>query len=368
MLCYLAFRGVVGGIAEPAPPLDSLDPSFTQGYHVLNAHLSWPSYTACFDRVGTYVERLGAAQVPLRRRSAVLYHMGPVGRADPLASVFLENLRVFFDSLALPAAPGDALVPPFVIVNLVGGRGNSMWEAVQAQVGRLSAAEGERSCIIEWGSAESDILTHLQTLALLGLSITDKLGTVFALNQGVRGPLPTGGRVGLDWLGEYSEALFATKSLALVGPLLSCQFAPHLQTHMFALKTVFLPTVLNHGLVKVPKSGTGWLQNSVMHQEVGLSDSLLDEGIAIASMADRMALGRDIFLPQHCPHTVFGALNPSTTCMLNVSTLGFVKFGGELMRKDLLCKRVVDEVTELSAPRTREGLGALGERKRQQSN
>ena len=336
----------------------ALDPAFTRGFQSLQASLSWPSWSACVLELASALDAWDARGVARARRVLVLYHVGPVSRADPLAPVFAENLRLFFASLRAAPGAAEGIAPPFVLANIVGGRGNALWDALQEQLAALAqGGSGAGSCAVEHAAAESDLLTHLQTLALLGPAVAARLGAVAALNQGVRGPLPTGARSGLDWLSAYAALLHSQPELALVGPLLSCQMAPHVQTHMFVLKADKLGTVLEHGLQRpggAPPTGQGgrrlagdWLAGTIVHLEVGLTDSLLDEGLGVASMHDHLALGRSAFAPTHCPHPHFGQQNPSKSCQLDVHKLGFVKFGGELMRQELLCPEVVAQVQAL---------------------
>ena len=81
------------------PAQQQLDPAFTRGLQSLQVALSWQSWSACTVHLGAVLDAWDAAGVALERRLLVVYHVGPVSHADPLAPVFADNVRLFFASL-----------------------------------------------------------------------------------------------------------------------------------------------------------------------------------------------------------------------------------------------------------------------------
>jgi hypothetical protein len=96
---------------------------------------------------------------------------------------------------------------------------------------------------------ESDMLTHALTLAELH-DFLDGFGTIIALKQGTRGPLVRA----KTWMDEFSAAL--STEVKLVGPVLSCEKRPHVQTHMFAFETSILELFLRTEL-DIPSASLG---------------------------------------------------------------------------------------------------------------
>jgi hypothetical protein len=70
----------------------------------------------------------------------------------------------------------------------------------------------------------------------------------------------------------------------LLGPVLSCQKRPHIQTHVFAFDTNILELFLRTEL-DIP-SGKSWSKAIEMCQ-IGLSDAVISAGMNIASMLRR---------------------------------------------------------------------------------
>jgi hypothetical protein len=101
--------------------------------------------------------------------------------------------------------------------------------------------------VLEWDPTPSDILTDFRTLNFLKDRGYLKLfGSAFFLNNGVRGPF-VGNHEG-RWLHEYRKLLFtnlgSNSKIGMLGPTLSCEISPHVQTHAFMLREEVFPMVL----------------------------------------------------------------------------------------------------------------------------
>jgi hypothetical protein len=84
------------------------------------------------------------------------------------------------------------------------------------------------------------------------------------------------------WMHLFSAAL--STDVKLVGPVMSCQKQPDVQTHVFAFDSNILELFLRTEL-DIP-SGKSW-SKAIETYEIGLSDALISAGMNIASMLRR---------------------------------------------------------------------------------
>jgi hypothetical protein len=183
--------------------------------------------------------------------------------------------------------------------------------------------------MLKWTSANSDLDTHLRTLQVLGSNVTDKFSTVIFTNQGVRGPLIK--RENGEWLGEFQK-LMSAHNVALVGPTLSCEVSPHVQTHMFAIRTSIIPLIMEDMKVKMTATYKSW-QDLIASLEVGLTGVVMTAGYNVSSFLHR-SRGQPYFskcLTYTGPPNRFDQ-NPTGWCGVAAEDLIFVKWGGEPMR------------------------------------
>lgn len=288
-------------------------------------------WRSCKSTLDATLSTWDAAKIPISSRVVLVYHIGPMDTSDPLFGVYEKNVGVLLSSLF--SAPPST--PQFTIMNIVGGSAHPLWH-------RLTSPLPPLACAVAWERAGSDIETHMNTASMLGKGMWARFGALGGLNQGVRGPLAGGPN-----LQAYAAALLRTPNhtFAMVAPLLSCQIQPHLQTHMFLLNTAALPDALEHAHAPPPPNHNpgNWLESVVYRLEVGLSTALMAKGWELGYMVEEGG-GVEAYTQASCPRPDSVFDNPSTGCHINPRVLGFVKFGGEIMRRGLMCEQVLEEV------------------------
>ena len=193
-----------------------------------------------------------------------------------------------------------------------------------------------------------DAFTHWEVLAELETKgRLDSYSHFVFLNCGTRGPylLPhcrkrrfgSSGAIVPVWFQPFLQRLYEANA-SLVGPTLSCQVAPHVQTHFVAatshiafdvLLTQWRPpaeVLSNDRTVTTSQAQTGISEEIVKKVEVGLSEQVMQRGMSIADM--------------HVDQTVCTQLgnNPNPVSQHNPSTRAqhpfkrvFVKHGGSLV-------------------------------------
>eukprot|EP01034_Spumella_vulgaris_P023118 gene23118-29311_t len=171
---------------------------------------------------------------------------------------------------------------------------------------------------------------------------------VVFLNQGVRGPL-THRNDGL-WLGEYRK-LLDSNNVGLVGSIISCEFTPHVQTHIFAMKTSSLHSVLcggaesnGKGSSKFSGSEAKTWQEVVKLTEVALSSSIIKGGQNISALLHEKRTGSPYFSGE-CLVAPEDRENPTFWCDVTPQETIFTKWGGEPLRTPgLLCRAMVERM------------------------
>jgi hypothetical protein len=288
----------------------------------------------CRSRLSSAVSKWDMAAAPKASRFLVVYHVGTLQPADS-RKMNVDNIKLFLTSLQLSERRDST----FVLINISHGRKNSLFGVVLQHAIALPYYH-----ILPWTVTESDMLTHALTLAELH-DFFNGFGTIIALNQGTRGPLVRAE----TWMDEFSAAL--SNEVKLVGPVLSCEKRPHVQTHMFAFDTSILELFLRTEL-DIP-SGKSW-SKVIEKSEIGLSDAVLNSGWNIASMLHRNRWGEKSF-PGQCRPEI-GFRNPSGWCESYFNDSIFLKWGGQFHRNRLYCRNIqtiVEERTAYIIERTR---------------
>ena len=295
--CYSALLGVVGGI--------------------FSASVSWLMFFKSPEQTNTVTEQTSHGALICAKRfetfangkktNLVSYHLGRLQPNDDQEEIE-KNVRYFFSTL-------DKIQEPiFVIVN-IDGINNPLAHAAREE-------KSHRTCFTIWDKTTSDMHTHALTAqAVVGMPVK----FFFALNNGVRGPLADTA----TWPKEF-EKLF-TREVKLAGSVISCEIEPHVQTHFFVLPASTLPFFALHVLQN--ERGLGWAEY-VLKVEIGLSKKLLATGFDIASMYHSRHLHQPIF--SSCTKNT----NPSIWCDINFSDAIFLKWGGQIMRANLICKNL----------------------------
>jgi hypothetical protein len=270
-------------------------------------------------------------KIPIERRNLVICHIGPYKHhiggfkemSDDSLDVYINNLRVLTN--AIMSMKEDSHHQAFFIFNVI---------STENALERLIPIQSDRVAIIKHNSSGSDLGMHFQTVKNLGHDITSQFGAVLFSNQGVRGPLID--QADGKWLGAFRD-LLDHNNVAIVGPSLSCEVSPHVQTHVFMLRTSVLP-MLSTKLFNSGSNGGNWL-DFIKTFEVGLTTLLINEGYKAASLLYYQKTGNKFFDGACLPNSrvnpnelTMMLLNPVSWCNIDVDQLVFQKWGGEAMK------------------------------------
>lgn len=280
----------------------------------------------CENAIWSSLSTWRLRQVTPSATALVLYHVGFLGPLDSFAMNEI-NINIFLSSLAYNTARNST----FIVVNISGGAYNPLKRVVDNHL-----SHNHRSCSLLWSATESDMLTHALTLAIPEIRGSE-FGTVFALNNGVRGPLARRN----TWIEDFQSSLLG--SAALVGATMSCEKEPHVQTHMFAFSSEFFNFFLENELTA--ENAESWLE-VIDRSEVRLSRRAVASGFDIGSMLHRRHWAELVFNGSCRPE--LGKRNPTGWCQPYFTDSIFLKWGGEFFRQGLYCDRVLSYVERVS--------------------
>ncbi len=266
-------------------------------------------------------------------RSLIIYHLGPLREKVNSLDVMTNNVKLFASSIE---TSGPGVVPAdFYIFNVV-GEAHPLKSLVPAHLPNVE--------LIQWNASDSDLATHLQTLEILTTQFTSKFEAVLFVNHGVRGPMV--GRKNGEWIENFIQPM-RSSNVAMVGPTLSCEVSPHVQTHMFALRASLIPFVQAKMKEKLKTKYKLW-KDLIASLEVGLTGLVLSAGYNVSSFLHR-SKGQEYFtkcLKYDGPQNLVDK-NPTSWCGLSPQTLVFVKWGGEAMRNSgFMCNSMVNQMDD----------------------
>jgi hypothetical protein len=255
------------------------------------------------------VEQYQHQNIDVSRRSLVIFHIGDLG----LASNSLNNLRIFLG--AVEKHSKASFHKAFYLFNVV-DEFNPLLDMIPSTRSNMA--------MLRWSSASSDLEIHLRTLHVLGRNVTDNFGIVVFGNQGLRGPLVK--RENGEWLGEFHRML-GEHNVALTGPTISCEMAPHVQTHMFAIRSAIVPLIIADMQSKLTEVYKTW-KELITSLEVGLTGVVVNAGYNVSSFLYQ-SRGQPYFtecLKYTGPPNRFDE-NPTGWCGINAEDLMFVRRG-----------------------------------------
>ncbi|KAJ1415502.1 hypothetical protein B484DRAFT_454512, partial [Ochromonadaceae sp. CCMP2298] len=269
-------------------------------------------------------------------RFLVVYHIGdpPGSRSNRSNSIdiSLNNMNLFVAAILSHHNDPQSPYKAYYLFNIVGDADNPIIPLIPTHLPTVS--------YVLWSEASSDLDCHMRLTRKLGDRMITRFGAVLYMNQGVRGPLVD--RVGGQWLGRF-KGLLGSHNVAMAGPSMSCEVSPHVQTHMFALRSQMVPKITAH----IRESMTGanlkdWTK--LIHAlEVGMTGVVQAAGFNVSSF---LYANRDQPYFKHCltyqgPKNQFD-LNPASWCGVSIQELVFVKWGGEPMRTPgMICNSTV---------------------------
>lgn len=285
-----------------------------------------PEYSAMQAKLTKHIRVMTNRKIPMQDRSLVVFHIGKIDIRNSI-EVILNNLKIFQSAMALDPSGANGV---FYLFNIVDGADNMLYRHVDASA--------PNAALNVWSATPSDIYTHLRTLSLFSATLTKSFGSVFFLNNGVRGPLLH--REQAQWLRPFHRLLFAN-NVAMVGATMSCEIAPHVQTHFFGLRTSVIPVVTaEYDTFRVFADWPALIR----FYEVGLTELLLQRNYNVSTLFYQHRLGQDYFSGQCIQPVRFAGdhtvANPSRWCDVTSEEVVMYKWGGDMLRTNgFICEQ-----------------------------
>jgi hypothetical protein len=172
---------------------------------------------------------------------------------------------------------------------------------------------------------------HLRTLNVVKNTLELNFGSVMFLNNGIRGPMVY--RENGEWVEEFRKLLSKEHNVGMAGPTLSCEVAPHVQTHAYIMRTQLIPPLLAE--YTTFHRYEDWPQ-MIRRYEVGMSQFITKQGWNISSLFYAKRLNK-LYFDGYCIQVSNANKNPilnnpSRWCDLQPEELIIYKFGGEMLR------------------------------------
>eukprot|EP00981_Chlorochromonas_danica_P001263 scaffold268_cov210-Ochromonas_danica.AAC.58 len=293
-----------------------------------------PFYSVTKTKFAAFVEFLNKNNFPKEGRTLMVFHIGNIDARNSL-EVIINNLNIFQSAITLDSEGKGGI---FYLFNVVNALDNLLFERVNTTQFNVA--------VNTWAATPSDIYTHLRTLTIFHESLMKDFGSIFFLNNGVRGPLLH--RTDGLWLKPFHKLLFSN-NVGIVGATQSCEVAPHVQTHFFGLRAEVIPLVVKE--YNSFRTFEDW-PALVRYYEVGLTELIQRSGYNISSLFYNRRLGLEYFTGQCLKgaqivndHTVD---NPSRWCDISINDVILYKWGGEMLRTNgFVCDQTKQRMKEV---------------------
>lgn len=299
-----------------------------------------PQAAFALKKIMNFVSFLDKHSVPMQERTLMVFHIGKPDMKNSL-EVIINNLHIFQSSIDLDTAGSSGI---FYLFNIVDGNENMYFKFLNTSNFNVGWNV--------WSATPSDIYTHLRTMNIYQDVLLKSFGSIFFLNNGVRGPLLD--RAAGKWMQPFRKLLFAN-NVGMVGSTLSCELAPHIQTHFFGLLTSIIPIVLKE--YDAYRTFDTW-PALIRYYEVDLTGFIRNSGYNVASLFYQKRIGQQYFQNGTClkadkfvnDHTVD---NPSRWCDIVPEEVMLFKWGGDMLRTNgFICsltkQRMQDVLVDLS--------------------
>jgi hypothetical protein len=313
--------------------------------------ISYIGFNESRSKLEDFITSLNATNHSVSYRFLVVFHFGQASNSK-IVKVVENNIKIFVGSIEKLVNGASSRVQVFYWFNIVEGSHNAMYHHIPVSYPNVG--------VVSWSSSPGDMTIHLHTAKALSGLISEGIDTVVFLNEGVRGPLTH--RSNGDWLRQYQQ-LLSRNNVGLVGSTISCEMEPHVQTHIFAIRTSTLPILLD--LQTERSASTDWAAY-IAQTEIGLSKRYLRSGYNISSMLYHNRLHKPYFDGQCIPvphsHIQSDLLNPTKWCDVVPAEVMFVKWGGQPMKTSgYMCPDMVSRMQHqlLSLSVSDPGLGLI---------
>jgi hypothetical protein len=327
---------------------DALNYFFAHHKHDLSSYpRRYPSkngFSVAESRLSSFIRELDAGNVPSLERTIVVYHIGWVITENSF-EVTSNNIKIFLSALIDDSLSSfSSVAKTFYWINIIGGADNILYKYFIDVVNFFTS----NVALVEWNLSPSDMYTHFKTLEIFvengflspsryhGNNIT----SIIFLNNECRGPLAH--QYQGKWITQFQKLLSYDKN-ALVGPILSCEGKPHIQTHIFAIRTSFISSILNQYRNDGKRKRLSYWRYVVKHYEIGLTNLAISQNLTVSSFLYYHRFQNQTSFNGKCirreKHSGFASdSNPIRWCSLKKEEIMFMKWGGTPFRKSgLVC-------------------------------
>ncbi len=180
-----------------------------------------------------------------------------------------------------------------------------------------------------------DLTAHVHTLHMLGEAVISRYHSILFLSSEERGPFED--RENGAWWNRIISVFNSYPHVGVLGSSISCEIAPHVQSHALALRSDAAVRILLKSHIK------GGL-------ETGLTTTALKLGYNISSLTYQRRWNETVFNGE-CRHAqgnypMFDA-NPSSWCDIRPDDALFMKWGGApLSLRGYYCQQTIDSIRE----------------------
>ena len=277
------------------------------------------------------IAKYDAENITISQRCLVVYYIGSVPAEDSM-DVIVNNVKLFVS--AMQSHSETAKNRAFYIFRVVGGGENTLIKHLPLT--------SNNAAFMKCAPGSSDLFTHINTVAVLGDTIMSKFQSVVFLNEEARGPFE--GRRNGEWLKAFTAVFETTPNIGMVGPLISCEIAPHVQTHVFAMRSSVALEVFSEFNPRKPAGR----RNRAKHLEISFTTEILNMGYNITSLFYKRRFDKEVFGGQCISgegNSMQYKSNPTSWCDIKPRDALFMKWGGPPLRiKGYYCQDTIESI------------------------
>jgi len=304
-------------------------------FHLTHLHareITFLNETSLQQEVLLNLKVLNSEGVGMERRSLVVYRIGETSNEDSL-DVIVNNVRIF--SAAVEAHNSSAHHQAFYIFRVVGGKRNPLSRHLPPRKANIVHTRCNHGDI--------DLPVHVHTINLLGEAVVSKFHSVLFLDQYARGPF--GDRANGQWWNRITSVLDDYPGVGIVGPSISCEGSPHVQSHAFAMRSSAAIKVFAEFHPHTPAGK----KNKDVVLETGVTATAQSLGYNISSLIYQRRWHETVFSGCRNGSANHESLckNPTNWCGIRPEDALFVKFGGpQLFQRGFYCQDTLDLIQQ----------------------
>jgi hypothetical protein len=296
-----------------------------------------PGLQTAHKKLISFVKSLESRNVGMEDRTLIVYNVD-IGDEFSSYEVTINNVRVFLSAVSLDSSPNSN---NFYWFNVLGDHNKFFGDLNNFQQQYANVAVVERTI------APHDVFVFVRTLGLVKHILENKFGSVMLVSNGARGPFNN--RKDGGWLQPFHKLLFQN-NVGMVGATLSCEIAPHIQTHAFIIRTQLVNTILSEYNNFKKAENDNW---KAERYELGFSKIVQAAGYNVSSLlyANRM---QKAYFDNNCLPglkqflDIPEILNPLRWCDIKADEIAFFRWGGEILRipEGLVCDKTIQHMQE----------------------